>query len=132
MVSWGSVRLAFLSKGLPGAAWARLKVMRATKNIVGMINRSRRMTYLSTGLNTECIARCVQNASQQTEGAGATPAPLVFDARGLALLCHVQVGEGCFLETEGGDIEVLHPWLLQDLGGPVVDERHRGVLGQDL
>src|SRR5437762_12802432 len=49
MVACGSGRFSFFSNGEPGAAWARTKVMRATKNIVGMISRRRRIVYWSIG-----------------------------------------------------------------------------------
>src|SRR5438477_7266219 len=49
MVACGSGRFSFFSNGEPGAACARTKVMRATKNIVGMISRRRRIVYWSIG-----------------------------------------------------------------------------------
>src|SRR5439155_11270518 len=49
IVSWDIGRFSFLSNGDPGAMWARVKVMSATKNMVGMIRRRRRMVYWSIG-----------------------------------------------------------------------------------
>src|SRR5256885_13027836 len=108
MVSCGSGRVGFRSKGLPGAARASVNVMSATKNIVGMISRSRRMTYLSTGLRP--------SVSRNTEGAGALPAPSCRRGDGaLALLRHVDIKEVIELEAEWGDRVVLHVRLLQEL-----------------
>src|SRR2546427_6394851 len=129
IVSSGNGRLGFLSNGLPGARCARLKVIRATKNIVGMINRSRRITYLSTDLSrvynarrSECVAR--------NERGRLPPAPFLrslLTRSELALLGHVDVGPVLTFEPESRDRVVLDPRLLQDLGRVVVDERGRGV-----
>src|SRR5436190_11629169 len=112
---------------------ASVNVISATKNIVGMIKRRRRITYLSTTHwpRNECIARRFQNASPETEGGRLSPAPFMrlvarFDR--LALLRHVRIGPACFLEAERGQVEVLDPRLLEHRVRVVVDPRGRRVL----
>src|SRR6266403_2507753 len=125
MVSCGSGRVGFRSKGLPGAARASVKVMSATKNIVGMISRSRRMTYLSTGLRP--------SVSRNTEGAGVLPAPSRRRSDGaLGLLRHVDAGPVIELEAKRCDRVILHVRLLQELDHVVVDPCHRRILRQLL
>src|SRR5256886_10328916 len=114
---------------------ASVNVISATKNIVGMIKRRRRITYLSTTHwpRSECIARRFQNASPETEGAGSRR-PLHATRRAfdrLALLRHVRIGPACFLEAERGQIEALHPRLLKHRVRVVVDPGCGRILRQE-
>src|SRR5712691_11468738 len=110
--------------------------MSATKNIVGMINRSRRITYLSTAHwpRTECKARCFLNMVAGNRRSRLSPAPshdYPSLTRSSAPLRHVRIDEATLLEAERGEVEVLDPWLFEHRVRVVVDPGRRRVLREE-
>src|SRR5205807_501753 len=107
--------------------------MSATKNIVGMINRSRRITYLS---NCALASNRVYSPTlfeyvAVNRRSRLSPAPSFHDplfARSLAPLRHVRIYEATLLEAKRGEVAVLDPGLLENRVRVVVDPRGRRVL----
>src|SRR5256885_2098008 len=119
-----------------------MNVICATKNMVGMINRSRRITYLSTAhcskrvYSAMLLKLCRRNRRDRL-----APVPPCDSsrARPSALLRHVDIGEAGLLEPQRGEVEVLHVWLDESRGCVGVDScggrglwgETRGLVGKD-